>query len=526
MKRFILAAFSCSIIHGLIAQLDETNSIHNFFLANYHQAAGELDKAQKGYQRIFLSPDTPVHVYKGYLPLLAATKNHQQIVALIPKLQEHFRNDPDIQLIFGQALEGTGKQKEADDLYIKLSREFKTHQEVIYQAVNSYRRNQERENAIKVIDDLLNHSPRKPNNFVFYFMKAQLYTELSDAPNARICVNKSLELYPSFDKGWLLFGMLEENAGKLDDAIKGYSNFLEYSGTSNQQLEKHLLELLIRRRMVDTKQKAMAVDNKCLLDGLSLFQKKQYKDGMHSINKCLEKEPTHQDATIIKINMLSQMRKHRQALKLLSSCLHENPHDEFWYTQLHVLCTNGLSERHAIKLLRDVIHTHPHAALAHIHKAELHARNYHHPHESIFHYQRALEYVHAPAVECRIMYTLACLYAQTGNYNRMKTILTTSIEKYPTYMPAHHLLAFHYLEYDAAIPQATDLLTQLIKQDPANSHYRITYARLMHASGQHEKALLILNETRICTSDTALIDEHRYAIAQDYMHSLNHNFNV
>jgi tetratricopeptide (TPR) repeat protein len=496
---------------------DETDLFHNFILTSYHQLDGKLDKAQKGYQRLLLSPDTPIHIYKGYLPYLAAARDYQQIVILMPRLQEHFANDPDIQLIFGRALEYTGKQAEADKLYINLSHQFKTHQEIIYQAVNSYRRNKQLVNAIQLIDDLLNNSSRKPNNFIFYFMQAQLYTELSDAKNARSSVEKSLELHPQFDKGWLLFGMLQENAGQLDDAIKGYTNFLEFSGTPNQQLEKHLLELLINRRMSVTKQKTMSIGNKCLLEGLAHFQNKNYHKGIQSINKCLEAEPENkEDATIIKINMLDAMHKHRQALRLLKSCLHADPHNEIWYTQLHALCLHGVSDRRALRLLLEIAHENQHTPLAHIFIAEL-CEKKGAIHETIFHYQRGLEYIQDTHTQTRIMYNLACLYDKIGHHDRMKSLIATIMQQSPDFMPAPHLLAYHYLEYEKDTARAAKLLKIVITKDPHNIYYRITQARLLQATGKYDQALSALNNARICASHHPLIDEELYALGHDYI---------
>jgi len=470
-----------------------------------------------------LSAETPVHVYKGYLPYLAATKDYQQIMTLMPRLQEHFAHDPDIQLIFGQALEYSGKQQEADALYINLSRTFKTHpdiivyQEIVYRAVNSYRRNKERGNAIHLIDDLLNNNSPHTNKFIFHFMKAQLYTELNDAPNARSSVEKSLELHPHFDKGWLLFGMLEENAGKLDDAIKGYTNFLELSGASNEQLEKHLLELMIKRRMLKINQQTMSIDNKCLLDGLSLFQKKEYRKGLQSIDKCLETEPANkQDATIIKINMLGAMRKHRQAMRLLKETLHADPHNEIWYTHLHALNHNGVSLRDAINLLQETIHHHPHAPLAHIHIAELYQKKGI-LHESIYHYQRALEYINDTHTQTRIMYNLACLYAEAQNYDRMKSLLTIIMKQSPEFMPANHLMAYHYLEREHDLVRAEKLLAVAIKDDPYNTHYRITQARIFRAYGEYDEALKTLQTARVGASLHALIDTELYMLADNYI---------
>lgn len=517
MKKFMLLILTAYGIYSGTHAKDDTDTYHNFMLTTYHQLDGKLDKAQKGYQRLLLSPDTPVHVYKGYLPYLAAAKDYRQILTLMPKLQLHFENDPEIQLIFGQAFEASGKQDEADKLYIKLSRQFKTHPEIIYQAVNSYRRNKERMNAIQLIDDLLNNSPRKPNNFIFYFMQAQLYTELSDGKKALDSVGKSLELHPNFDKGWLLFGMLEENAGKLDDAIKGYTNFLELSGTSNEQLEKHLLELLIKRRMTNSKQKAMTLDNKCLLDGLSCFQNKQYRKGMQKIDKCLETEPAQkEDATIIKINMFHGMRKNRNAMRLLKECMLQDPHNEIWYTQLHALCLNGISNRRALRLLQDVTHERPHAPLAHIHIAELRAKKGDWR-ESIFHYQRALEYIEDTQTRTRVMYNLACLYSERGYYDRMKSIITSIAKIAPDFMPAQHLLAYHYLEHEKDTKKAAELLDIVLAHDPHNAYYRITHARLLHATQRYDQALQTLRDTRIYTSHAELIDQEMRALAYDYI---------
>lgn len=521
MKKLTLIILSCYGIYSSTHTKDDTDTYHNFILTSYHQLDGKLDKANKGYQRLLLSPDTPIHVYKGYLPYLAAAKDYRQILALMPKLQPHFENDPDVQLIFGLALEASGQQDEADKLYIKLSRQFKTHPEIIYQAVNSYRRNKERINAIQLIDDLLNNSPRKPNNFIFYFMQAQLYTELSDAKNARESVGKSLDLHPNFDKGWLLFGMLEENAGKLDDAIKGYTNFLELSGASNQQLEKHLLELLIKRRMLNSKQKAMAIDNKCLLEGLSHFQNKQFRKGLNAIDKCLETEPAQkEDATIIKINMYKSMRKQGRALRLLKECMHNDPHNDAWYTQLHALCFNGVSNRRALRLLQDITHEHPHAALAHIHMAELYEQKGD-LREGIFHYQRALEYVQDDHTRTRLMYNLACLHAERGDYERMKSLIASIAKVAPDFMPAQHLLAYHYLEHEKNIDEATRLLNNVLAHDPHNAYYRVTHARLLHATKQYDKALETLRSTRIYTSHIALIDQEMQTLAHDYMTTQN-----
>ncbi len=50
----------------------------------------------------------------------------------------------------------------------------------------------------KLIDDMLNNSSRKPNNFIFHFMKAQLFTELNDPTNARDKRREKFRIVSSF----------------------------------------------------------------------------------------------------------------------------------------------------------------------------------------------------------------------------------------------------------------------------------------------------------------------------------------
>ncbi len=62
------------------------------------------------------------------------------------------------------------------------------------------------------------------------------------------------------------------------------------------------------------------------------------------------------------------------------------------------------------------------------------------------------------------MYNLACLYEQVENYDRMKSLLAIIMKKSPDFMPALHLLAYHYLTYEENVTRAQELLDVVLKQ--------------------------------------------------------------
>src|SRR5205085_11275341 len=115
-----------------------------------------------------------IAVYKGYIAFLFGIRAYAYIVQQIPQLEERFKDDVEMNLIFAQALQKNGKEKESEERFIGLGNRFKTNQTVIFQVARIYVSRKEPENAISAIDGLLNSSPKRPNNFIFHFLKAQI----------------------------------------------------------------------------------------------------------------------------------------------------------------------------------------------------------------------------------------------------------------------------------------------------------------------------------------------------------------
>ncbi len=265
-------------------QATDTPHLHNYFWFNYQLSAGKINEANAWFAKNLQT--APVHVYKGYTQLLHAAGKHQAIAALIPALDAHFATDPDMQLIFYQALAHTGDAQGAYTRLMQISRQFKTNQEIAYIAAQTYMANHEPANALSVINEYLNSTPPKSNNFVFHFLKAQILMQLDKKPEALASIKKSVRMQPHFDAGWLLKAVLEEQAGQLPTAIKAYTTYLELSG-GNDLIEKHLLSIFFKHKIAQHNQQQLVLPTRCLEKAVTLFEQKKYSQGLQELEQCL-----------------------------------------------------------------------------------------------------------------------------------------------------------------------------------------------------------------------------------------------
>ena len=221
---FICMWLSCSLYSNFA-----TDDLHASFWANYNGFGRNPQIAFEWYKKHLCQRNLPGYMYRGLLHLFKQTNNVKQIIALMPIVEEAFADDIEIQMLFVHALQQTGALDAADERLISLASKIKDNQELAFHTAQTYLRRKEPENALLTINDYLAHASGRLNNFIFYFLKAQIYVMLDQKTEALAELQKSLDIHPSFDKGWLLYGLLQEQTGKVSKAIKGYRTFLEVS---------------------------------------------------------------------------------------------------------------------------------------------------------------------------------------------------------------------------------------------------------------------------------------------------------
>jgi tetratricopeptide (TPR) repeat protein len=469
------------------------SNLHSYFLANYDQFGGKYQTAVERYRDV-LDSGAPLYAYKGYVHLLFDTGNYKQILSSIPQLDSLFSKDAEIELIFAQVMERTGKTTEADIRFIKLNDQFKSNQEIAFSAANSYLRRKEPENAIKVINNLLNSSPRKPNNFIFYFMLAQIHLQLDDKTKALENIQKCLDLHPRFDKGWLLYALLNEQVGQLKDAIKGYTSFLEVTAGSNREVENHLLQLIFKQKMIEKNQGSMMVMNRACFDqALLFFEKKQYDQALQQIEQCMKERPSDDQAKLLKIQILSSMQKPQKAADALKTWIVQNPSKEMWYRTLHLLTATNLDSAYAIKILKEIQKQFPQELMPALYLSDLLTRNKM-TEQSIEFLNKALALSKESKLKERILYQLARTHYQAKNFTELKKVMSQAEKMKSNFPPLLNLIAYYLTEHENNYSKAQELMTIVLKADRNNPHFLDTQAFIHLNQKDFDKAIPLLEK--------------------------------
>lgn len=457
--------------------------------ANYKQFGGTSPEVQEWYNRIFASDHHSIFSNKGYLYFLRDHGNFQRIVELMPKLHDAFKHDPDIQIIFITALKKTNQLQQADDMLIRLSREFKSHAELVLQATETFIQRKELANALSLIDDYLNSAPRRPHNFIFYFLKGQVYIQMHDYKQARVYVEQCLEAHPRFPQGWLLLALLEEQQGKIDDAIKGYTSYLEIAG-SNKQIERHILDLTLQQKTAQTNQQVLFVNQSCFQKSLILFERKQYQAALDQVNQCPTAEQNEVQTRLLKLQVLSALKKFDDIVKLVSAWIMQEPDNALWYQTLHVLSRTHIPLITTINAFTTIHKKYPQKLLPLLYLADVHTRAGTLD-QAITYHNLAKNNITDPQLKTRLMYQLAVLHYERNEYDKMLAMLD-DLDKVNTYAPAFNLRAYYFATEGNNVAKAQQYFDKAYSHDRGNPHFLDTQAVIFYKQKEYDKALKLL----------------------------------
>ncbi len=464
-------------------------SFHRYFWANYFSFSNESQKADKWFKELLPNTDS-MFPYKGYIHHLAQTGKTQELAAISQRFEKHFAKDPDIQFIFAKSLALIGKKQEAYKKLITLNREFPTHSEIAMQVSQWYIGQKEIHNAIAVLDALLNQSPRKPNNFLFYFLKAQMHMQLQEQEKALAALKESLDLYPSFDKGWLLYALLQEQAGQLHHAVNGYTTFLEVTGGTNTKIAKHLLQLAIKQKTTLFQASNVSVNKNCFEKVMLLFEQKQYRKALDALDNCI----THkldEKAILLKVQLLTALGQFDSAISVLKTCICQQPDNQIWYQTIHLLCDSGLSLPKAIAAFKEIENKKSGNILVQLYLADLYLKN-EQKRPAIIYLKRALRISNDSQIKAKILFQMAAMYYEQKRFAKMEKTLKMAIEYDNQFVPAMNLLSYYWATKTNKIEQANVLAQQVFAIDPTNPHFLDTQAVIHYKKQEFAQARNVL----------------------------------
>jgi tetratricopeptide (TPR) repeat protein len=485
MKKIALIALSCIAV----CADTPTNNLARYMLANYFQFGSDLKNAGYWYGQIAPDDKDSKYVYLGYVPYLAASQAYTDIVKIIPQLDEHFKNNQEIQILSALALEQTGKKNEAHARLITLNETHKANQELAFKVVQTYLERSEPENALKVIKNLLNNAARRPNNFIFHFMESQIYLQLNKKPEALAAIKQCIEVYPKFDKSWLLYAVLHEQEGKIEEAIKGYSTFLEMSPEPNTEIERHLLMLAFRQK-VETKKNNGTTQLSLLSQASNFASKAEYSKALTAIDSYLAQSPGDVEARLLKIEILVGQKQLEKAAHSLGQWITLDTDNEIWLKTLHLLCYLGLPYTKALQVLSNLEKQDLRISL-YVADIALRAQS---NEQALAALKKADAASKDPSLKTKIALQMGIIYYEKHDYKSAQEILEKAAALGVDYPPVHNLLGYLYATKGNNLAKAHEHIGKALAKDPHNPHFLDTKALAFYKEQKFDQAVTILQK--------------------------------
>lgn len=466
------------------------HDLHLYLLAQYKAAEGSLKDAGKYYEQLMSNPSTPIAAYKGYTQFLILNNQYQKILDLAPKLDKTFSEDPAVQMAIIEALDHTHNHKESIDRLINLSQKNKTNAEIAFKAAQVYLTQHEPENAIHVIDSFLENESQKPNLFMFHFFKAQILIQLDKKQEALTAIKQCLKTHTHFDKGWLLYAVLEEQLGNLQGAIKGFSTFLDLTGADNA-IQQHIVQLMFKQKMLTEKTNSLNVSIPCLKRAMILFEQRKTKAALEAIEECLKKTPQDSQARLLKIQILSALNQQGTILACLTDWIKQEPSKELWFKTLLLMTNKGVLFSDAINTLKNIEKQDPKEILPIQYLADLYLRT-EQPKLAIQYLNKLITTSKDNLLSAKAYYQIACIHYEERDFDAMKFAATKGLALAPNFAPLCNILAYYYAGKGHDIPQAQQLIAIALKKDPKNPHYLDTQSHIYYKNHDYKQASKII----------------------------------
>lgn len=483
-----------------------SKNIHQYFLAQYAEQGGKLAQAEQHYKILLTTPNHPVQAYKGYAHYLAASNQFATIIDLTPKLDKDFPKDPIVQMAIAMALERTGSQDDAIKRVITLAEYYPGNQEIVFHAAQAYVARKELENAITVIDKFIDNSVQTPNVFMFHFLKAQIYLQMNKKKEALAACEQSKKVNPHFDKAHLLCAMLEEQLGNVENAIKGYSTFLDLVG-QDESIQQHVMNLMFQQKMNQEKVTVINISPPCLKKALDLFGQKQPRQALEQLDTCLKEKPNDADARLLKLQILSSLNQWSSIVTSLTTWMLEEPTNQIWFKMLHTLGMQQSQSKDVFNVLHKIEKKHPSATMPVMYLADMYLRSNKIP--AALHYLKKLTTLsNDPALKTKALYQMGILYYDQHQFDLMKAVLEQGYSLKQDFAPLCNLLAYYYAGKGKNLSKAQELINIALNKDPDNAHYKDTQAHIWYKRGDYKKAHEYLEPVATITADDNVIAKH------------------
>lgn len=481
-----------------------------YLKAGYQQMSGDYQKALKTYNDLF-TIDAPTYVYDGYLRLLSETNQFPAIIKLIDKTQEMFKDNLAIQLIYAQSLLNTDNDEKAEKLLMELKEKHPDNEEIIYYSAAQQEKNNNLEKALNTINSFLEKSNLKSKYFLFYFLKSKIHLKLEQFNLALKAIEKSLQLFPQFDKGWLFKGLLLEQMGQIQEAINGYKQFLNLTG-HNPTIEKQLVQLLFslhRFKEAAAEFKKIKSENPEYFFDLALLEWKaeNFNDALIHINKTLEKKPEFIKAKLLKIEILLSLNRHQETLTLMKNWITKSPKDHSAIHTLLLLQKTGIEVQLILEVLEQVNKIYKKQIGILLAMADLYLQTNQYR-KALSCYQQVFNSTHNKELKAKMLFQIGFIHFSTNNTSETEKILNSALKETIVYPSTYNLLAYYYANQNKNLNKALEFVEKALKHNPNSPYYLDTKGYILLKQKNYLESVAIFEKAMKYSDNDSIIKEH------------------
>ncbi len=492
----------------------QESSYEQYLKACYLHARGKAPDAFKAYQHVLEQAHSP-YAYGGFFHLLFDIGQFKSIVALYERkaniLEAAFKNNLELQLIIAQAYLNTDQEAKAERLFTSLAEKYPDNAQVAYYKAVSFIQNKELDKALVFIDDCLQKPILHAKHFLFYFLKSKIYLAQNQATQALAMIEKSLHLFPRFDRGWLFKSILLEQQGKINDAIAGYKKFLDLVG-SEEMIEKQLIQLLFAQKRYEEaahylkKMKSNRPEHQFDM-ALIEFKAGNYDKALQHVNTSLAKAPSFKQAKLLKVEVLLAQKKSPEALAFLQAWLEENPQDNFVIHTILLLRKSGVPITELIKTIESVNKkaTPSFGLLSALADLCIEHGDYK---KGIVYYKSIFSLTTNQELKSKILYHIAYILFTIKEYTHLDNFIPKALAFKPTSPNLYNLIAFYYVQTNQKLPQALELIEQALATERHSPYYLDTKGLILIKMGKKDEAQEVLKEAQAIAPHDTVIAEH------------------
>lgn len=456
--------------------------------ANYLQYNGEITKALKSYNKLF-TLEAPDYIYEGYLRLLSQANQFNEIVRLIDKTTEQFKDDLEMQLIYVQSLLNTNRDTQAKTILEGLKKKYPQDEQVMYYATTLDEKGNNIQKALDDLDGFLAKNPAKSRNSFFYFLKAKLYLKMGNIEQALASINQCLDITPRFDRGHLFKALLLEQTQKITEAIKSYKDFLDLAGDNPIIIKQLVQHLFAQRRYKEaaTYLKKVKSDDPEFHFDLALLEWKanDVKESLVQAEAALAKNPSFSKAKVLVVQILLSQKRYDEAITRGTNWLMETPSDN---VLIHALLSvsQQIDPNRIVEPFEKIYAKHDLLNIT-IALADLlfHSKQY--TRATAF-YEKALTKKIDKKLKTKIDYQIALNYFLQNRHDQALQKLEVTLKQNIPYPPVYNLMAFILAEANRDLERADSLINEALKLDGTSAEFLDTKGLIQHKQKNYNSA--------------------------------------